>query len=221
MIAEQLINHSIPPLKPTDNSQKALLWMEEMRVNQLPVIHDRKFSGMLSEEMILEYNDIDALVKDFKLMGKNCYVKDSQHLFDVLKQSTDHNVDLVPVLDEQRNYLGVVTIQDGIKSLASSSAVQHPGGILILSMRAVDYSLAEISRLVESNQVKILTVFTRVDEENPHMMTVTLKLNKDDLRHVIATLERFEYEVIARFEKKNVRYSEKDRLDLLMKYLDI
>ena len=31
MIAEDLINHMIPPLKATDDAHKAIVWMEEFR----------------------------------------------------------------------------------------------------------------------------------------------------------------------------------------------
>ena len=38
MVAVELVNHMIPPLKPTDDGHKAIVWMEELRMNQLPVI---------------------------------------------------------------------------------------------------------------------------------------------------------------------------------------
>ena len=41
MFAGKLIKDSIPPLKPTDTCQRALLWMDEFHVNNLPVINGR------------------------------------------------------------------------------------------------------------------------------------------------------------------------------------
>ena len=74
MIAEDLINHMIPPLKGTDDAHKAIVWMEEFRCNYMPVVEDGKLLGFISEEIILERNEIDKEVRDFNLVGKNCYV---------------------------------------------------------------------------------------------------------------------------------------------------
>ena len=56
MIAEELINQMIPALKPTDTAEKAILWMEELKTNQLPVIENRMFKGLITEDIILERN---------------------------------------------------------------------------------------------------------------------------------------------------------------------
>ncbi|WP_237717836.1 hypothetical protein [Pontibacter sp. BAB1700] len=45
MIAEELINQMIPPLKLYDTVDKALRWMDEFRVNELPVSRNRKYMG--------------------------------------------------------------------------------------------------------------------------------------------------------------------------------
>ena len=46
MIAEDLINNMIPPLKSSDTIQKALDWMGNLRQNQLPVAENSRFIGM-------------------------------------------------------------------------------------------------------------------------------------------------------------------------------
>jgi predicted transcriptional regulator len=53
MIAEDLINHMIPPLKGTDDAHKAIVWMEEFRCHQLPVVENGNLLGFISEEIIL------------------------------------------------------------------------------------------------------------------------------------------------------------------------
>ncbi|MCB0796673.1 MAG: hypothetical protein KDB85_03540, partial [Chitinophagales bacterium] len=51
--------------------------------------------------------------------------------------------------------------------------------------------------------------------------TVTIKVDKTDIRHIIATFERFEYEVKAYFEETDLGEIYKDRFDSLMNYLNI
>jgi len=221
MIAEELINHMIPPLKLTDDVHKAMLWMEELRCNQLPVVDDQKFLGLLTEEVILETNDVERKIGEMELIAPGCTVSNNSHFYEVLKISSDNNAHLVGVTDGEGKYIGVITVQDTVTSFAQSAAVQIPGGIIVLSIKQIDYSLAEISRLVEENNAKILSSSVKVDDSDPAMLKVTLKINRLDLTHIVATLERFGYKLIARFQETKVMEEEKDKIDMLLKYLDI
>lgn len=221
MTAEELINHMIPPLKTTDDAHKAIVWMEELRCNQLPVVDERKFVGLLSEEMILEENSIDRLVGDFEYICDKCAVKEGSHFYEVLKLASEHQVQTVGVIDEQQQYVGAITVQDTITAFAQSAAVQLPGGIIVLSVNQIDYSLAQIARLVEENNAKILSSSVKIDELDPNKLRLTIKINRLELNNIAATLERFGFRIIARFQETNIQNEERDRLDMLLKYLDI
>lgn len=221
MIAEDLINHMIPPLKGTDDAHKAIVWMEEFRCNHLPVVEDNKLLGFISEGIILEANDIDNPVKFFNLIGQQCWVGLDAHFYDILKVAAENKLQLVAVLNEDQTYCGVITVQDTMTSFAQTAAVQLPGGILVLSMPLVDYSLSEISRLIEENHAKILSSILKEDPLDPGKIRLTLKINELDLSRIVATLERFGYKVIGRYQESKPMASEKDRIDMLLRYLDI
>ena len=221
MIAEDLINHMIPPLKGSDDAHKAIVWMEEFRCNFLPVVEEGKLLGFISEEIILVANDIDKRVKDFNLVGQNCFVHLDTHFYDILKVAADNKLQVVAVLNEEQSYTGLITVQDTLTSFAQTAAVQLPGGILVLSMNHVDYSLAEISRLVEENHAKILSSIVKEDPLDPGKLRLTLKINQLDLSRIVATLERFGYKVIGRYHETKALGDEKDRIDMLLRYLDI
>lgn len=221
MIAEELINHMIPPLKLKDDAHKAMLWMEELRSNELPVVDNGHFKGILTEDMILEVNDVDKLVAEFELQNEKCAVNKNTHFYDVLKVAAENKAKMVGVLDDELKYIGVISVQDTVTAFAQSAAVHMPGSILVLSMAQIDYSLAEISRLIEENNAKILSSSIKEDELDGSKLRVTLKINKLDLTAIIATLDRFGYKIIARFQETKIEEGQKDRLDLLMRYLDI
>jgi signal-transduction protein with cAMP-binding, CBS, and nucleotidyltransferase domain len=221
MVARELINHMIPPLKKNDPAKKATAWMEELRINQLPVIENGTYCGLISEELILEDNDNTKSVAEYDLQGKSSVVNENQHFFDVLKIVSGRGVQLVAVLDDNETFLGVISVKDTVIAFAQSAAVQSPGGIIILSLKQIDYSLAEISRLVESNDAKILSSIVNNDIFDANMIKLTLKINKTDLSSIIATFERFEYKIIAKFEESKIESSDKERLDILFKYLDM
>jgi CBS domain-containing protein len=221
MIAEELINHMIPPLKVTDDAHKAIVWMEEFRCVHLPVVDGGLMLGFISEEIILESNEIDRQLADFDLVGKDCVVGLDSHFYDILRVAGEHKLQIVAVVNESRQYVGVITVQDMMISFAQTAAVQMPGGILVISLDLIDYSLAEISRYVEENNAKIISSTMVEDALDKGKIKLTLKINKDDMSRIVATLERFGYRVIGRYHENRKEDDSKDRLDLLMKYLNI
>jgi len=221
MIAEELINQMIPALKLNDTAEKAIIWMEELKTNQLPVIDNHTFKGLISEDIILESNDLDRKIADFRLISENCYVNEDQHLFDIIRIAQEHESELVAILDSEDEFLGVSRHEDTMKAFAKTLVVQGQGGILILQMRIIDYSLSELSRLIESDDAKILGCFLSQDQNDPTLVYLTLKINKDDLTTVIATLERFDYNIVASFHDNNNIDKERERLDNLLNFLNI
>jgi acetoin utilization protein AcuB len=220
MLAEELINLMIPPLKLTDSGQTALNWMDEFRVTQLPVVDQKKYIGLITEENILEKNDPTLLLSSYQLDFQDARVLPDVHYLDLLKKADQHKISLLPVTDGEGTYLGVVSVSDISSALAQMLNGYGPGGIIVLSMKERDYSLSQISRLVESNDAKILSSFVHNDKD-PEFIKLTLKLNKRDLSRIIATLERHEYRILTYFQEGQAEDQDKDRLDLLFKYLNI
>lgn len=221
MVAADLINHMIPPLKLTDDGNKAIIWMEELRTNQLPVIEKGKFLGFISEEIILEDNDPKKAIGDYELEDQGCMVVEHQHFYDVIRMASDFDSQMVAVLSSKGSFLGVVGIEDTIRAIADSTAVQDQGAILVLSVKVRDYSLAEISRLVEGENARILSVAVNRDLADNSKLRITLKINETEVSHIAASLERFGYRIIGRFQEEESKSNDKERFDLLMKYLNI
>jgi len=222
MIAEELINHMIPPLKVTDDAHKAVVWMEEFRCRQLPVVDNGELLGFLSEDIMLETNDLEKNIGSFELTAKKCRVQTDAHFYDVLRLAGDHKLQMVAVQNEDGVYQGVITVQDVMASFAQTAAVQMQGGILVLSMNLVDYSLAEICRYVEENNAKVISSNLVEDPLDKGRIKLTLKINLPDLSRIVATLERFGYRVIGRYQETQMEEgNEKERIDMLMRYLNI
>lgn len=221
MIAEELINQMIPALKPSDTAEKAIIWMEELKTNQLPVIENRMFKGFISEDIILECNDLDRKIGDFMLLSENCYVNEDQHLFDIIRLAQECESELVAILSTEGKFMGVSRHEDTMKAFSNTLAVQGQGGILVLEMRFMDYSMAEISRLIESDDAKILGSYLSQNHKDQEFVFLTLKLNKEDLTTVVATLERFDYKIVAKFHESNTVETERERLDNLLNFINI
>ncbi len=221
MQAYEFINSLIPPLKLTDRAGMALAWMEEIRTDSLPVADQGRFLGFIGDEMIFELNNPDRLIGTIELEAGACWVYSDKHIYDVLRVASENQSNLVAVLDRENSYLGVITMEDAIAAFADSLSIKSQGSVLILSMNMTDYLLSEISRLVESENTQILSSFITNDPLDSDKIKLTLKLDKPELRHVKATLERFGYRVIDHYQEETGISSEEDRIGNLLRFLDI
>lgn len=221
MIAKDLINYMIPPLKPLDRVSKAKQWMEELRLSELPVIDGERFLGIIDEEMLfdetLKYEQIGA----YPLIGQDCQVQAGVHYYDVLKTSHSEGFRIVAVMDENKHYLGVISMEDVVETFAKNAAVSTPGAIISLRLKFQDYSLAEISRIIETYEAKVLSSFLSPHPEEPSELQLTLKINKEDISHIVALLEQSGFYVENSFNAVNTSFDEKERIEGLMKYLKL
>ncbi len=220
MYASTLISYSVPPLKMTDTGDKALAWMNDFHVRHLPVVEDGELLGILSEDEVLNFATAEQTIQESDVVLLEKYVPANKHLYDIMRLIVNDNLTVIPVLDEEDEYLGLVTVENLIRKLADTGSITHPGGVLVLSMAPRDYSLAEISRLIEAENTIILSSFIS-SPYGTNQLELTLKLNKEDLKHVIATLERFDYEIKSAFYESEIIDTLQDRYEGLMRYLDV
>jgi hypothetical protein len=221
MQAYEFINNLIPPLKLNDKAKLALNWMEEIRTDILPVVDDNMFMGFVTEELIFTVNNPELTIAKISLENISCFVYQDKHIYDVIKVASEFHSNMIAVVDRENNYLGVVTMEDAISAFADSLSIQSNGAVLVLSMNMTDYSLFEISRIIESENTKILSSFLSSDPLDDSKIKLTLKLDKTELRHVKATLERFGYRILDHFQEEDGISGEQERIDNLFRFLQI
>lgn len=222
LLAEDLLNQMIPPLKGTDSAAKAARWLDEFHVDQLPVLDNRHYRGLVTEADLADFDDPNTLLSELPLGYTDVFVRPDQHFYRVMELAIENKIQLVPVVDEQQEYAGVVTISDALAAFGHQPAAAGQGGIVVLSMEERDYSLSQISRYVEENDAKILSAHVAQDEHDHYRIRLTLKLNTDNIGRIIATLERFNYSVTAQFSGISVvDEGEQERYDALLRYLSV
>jgi acetoin utilization protein AcuB len=219
MTARELISDSIPPLTASDTIQKAFDRMAELRVSHLPVVNNLEFLGILSDEDITETPDYSVSIGELNLSLRNVFVNENQHIYDVIRLFYEQKLSIVPILDQMKNYLGMVSINRMMEHIATITSIKEIGGIIILEINNRSNSLAHIAQIVESNNAQILSSYIKSFDDSTRL-EVTLKLNRTDISAIVASFLRYDYIVKATFNDiKND--SSQDRYDQLMNYLNI
>src|SRR5438105_10045138 len=112
MIARDLINDSFPPLKPSDTGLKAIRWMEEFRLDHLPIVDGTNYIGLISEQDILKLDSLERPLSNQELPLIKPSVRDNQPIFEIVKLMAQDHLMLIPVVDEEKRYLGLINTTD-------------------------------------------------------------------------------------------------------------
>jgi len=221
LLAEKLISDVIPSVKSSENGQKALNWMDIYRVSHIPVVDNSKYLGLVSDKLIYDLNLLEEPIKKEVDKLNTSHAHKDQHIFEVAMVMYKLKLSVLPVLDSDHYYLGAITLYDLARRFSHLFSLQEIGGVIILEMNVNDYSLAEISKIVESNGVKILSCFMDRKPGSSNL-DIILKLDKDELSPLIQAFTRYDYNIKAIYlDNSMLSDLYNDRYDQFMKYMNI
>jgi CBS domain-containing protein len=216
--ALNLISKSLPALSRGDSAMQVLNLMDELRVNDLPVVENGLFLGLANESDFLNAEVYQGEIQA-ELDLLNVSVLPDSHVLDVLKVVSENDVTVIPVVDEGNNYLGSITSADLLDHLAEMLGVMREGGIIVLQVFERDHSIQQIARIIEENNAKILSLsVVAVSEGN---LEIHIKIDLPDLNPILQSLERFNYNILSRFQASQYDDELKDRYNELMRYLNM
>lgn len=221
MLAATLINPMIPVLKLTDPVSTALDWMDEFSTKQLVVADSGIYQGIVTEDILYDVADSSDSLSKIIIQHKDIFASEDQHPYELLRLVNQFGLLIIPVLHEDRTFAGSILINDLVEHFVNELGVQEKGAVIVLRIAEQNYSLSEISRLIESNGTKILSSYYSSGESyNPtNEARLTLKLNRTHITPVIATLERFGYEIEEAHANDPIESVDQERLDMLLRYL--
>lgn len=219
MITDKYITGEIEPLTPLNTVGDAIERMGTQHVDLLPVVFNSHLVNYAS------YDDIEDLEHKTLLSDLEPYATVlpfatlNQHLLNALTHLKTLNVSLMAVLDEQGVYQGTLKTRDVVQAISQSLSIRAGGSIIVLRIKPIDYSLSDLSRIIEYSDAKILGFFIFEHEDNGDL-EVHLKLNTTVLKHILATLERYDYNVVQYFNREDLSDDMDERFENLMNYID-
>lgn len=220
MVIEQLISPIVPTVLPTDSGSRALYLMEENNLTQIPLIAEDKYMALVQENDVLDWDTPESPLSKATFLNYRPAVFASGHPFEALRVAHQQNLSIVPVVDNENTYLGAITRDDLLKYIAENSGVDNPGGIIVIELDPRDYSLSEIARLCEGEDVIIISTQLATNRATGKI-EVTLKTNRTDLSGLAASFERHKYAVKQVYGEQTNYEDMLDRYNLLMNYINM
>jgi Mg/Co/Ni transporter MgtE len=186
--------------------------------SHFPVIEDGVYLGCLTMADI-EIFDTDKKVSDYRYTLEGFFARDTMIWLDVLEVFAKNSSNLVPVLNENNQYLGYYELENIIKFFHETPFLKEPGGIIVLKKPILDYSMSQITQIIESNNGKLLGLF--ISEADVESVQITIKLSLGAMNEIIQSFRRYNYEIISEHQEDLYINNLKERSDYLDKYLNI
>jgi len=190
----------------------------ELSFSHFPVTENGIFIGSIASDDV-ETFDTDKKIIDYKYTLERFFARKSMIWLDVLEIFAKNHTNVIPVLDENNAYTGYYEMEDIMKFFQETPFLKEQGGIIIVQKGLLDYSMAQVTQIVESNNGKILGCFiSEADLENVH---ITVKIGVGPMNEIIQTFRRYNYEIISEHQEDTYINNLKERSDYLDKYLNI
>lgn len=223
MIAKNLITESIPTVSLDEIGSKVLTLMEIFRVSHLPVVVGKEYFGVVSDKDIYDAENFDERIDTYIspiLLQPHVHV--DQHIFEVVGVALGCGVSIVPVLEEDHSYYGSISRTDLAFKLTELFSSNEPGGIIVLELTEINYSLSQISQIIEGNDARILSLYTYKPSPHSKELDVTIKVNVVELSGIIQTFARYDYMIKATYmDQSEIKGLFDDRYDQFMRYINV
>jgi len=215
----QLISPDALPLSASDTVATALHRMAALGLRQYPLAEGGRLSGIVWEEDLLDL-DADQPLGTLEPSARMVTVHGDDPFLNAVRACQEGSLDMVPVLDTTDSLLGVVTRDTLFPELARLCGATEPGALIVLGMAPADYSVAEINRIVESNDA-VVTHLNTVPGPAGQAMQVHLRLNRADVASIVAAFRRHDYEIHYQPGEDWIHDELRTNLDHLLTYLNI
>ncbi|XZF13681.1 CBS domain-containing protein [Chitinophagaceae bacterium MMS25-I14] len=220
MLIEKLISPIVPTLLPTDTGKRALDLMEENHLTQLPLVIDDKYTALIQENDVLDWNTPERPLSGADFLLYKPAVFANGHPYDAFRIAHQQNLSVIPVIDRSNNYMGAITRDDLLKYITENIGLENPGGIIVLEIEPRSYSLTEVARICENEDVHLISTQLITNAETG-MLELTLKTNRTELGAVVSSFERHGYNIKEIFGEQGGAEDMLSRYKLLMNYINM
>jgi Mg/Co/Ni transporter MgtE len=193
-------------------------FFDDVNYTHFPVVEDGIYIGSISAQDSETFDD-EKKVADYKYTLETFFTRSDALWLEVLEIFAKNHSNLIPVLDNDNNYVGYYEIDDIMTFFHQTTFLKEQGRIIKIKKGVVDYSMSQITQIVESNNGKLLGLF--ISESDANTIEVTLKISLGAINEIIQTFRRYNYEITSEHQEDDYINNLKERSDYLDRYLNI
>ncbi len=218
MAITDFIINDIKPVPETHKIEEVQSMFSQTTYSHIPISRAGFYLGCLAEADTHCYN-ANSEIGVYSQSFQNYYVLFETNWLSVLEAFAKNSTNLMPVLNEEGNYIGYYELADVLSFFGNTPFMKLPGNIIIVEKGLVDYSLSEISQIVESNDGKIMgTLLSAISND---IAQVSIKVGDANFNDILATYRRYGYTIVSSHQEDRFLKELEDRSRYLDKYLNI
>lgn len=206
-------------LTPDSLVKKAQQIFETLPITHLPIVKNGELLGSISERDIQTIEEKSSNLSAYSHLIDFFFTDESITLLKTIKLFSENETNIMPVLNDKKKYVGYYELHDVLELFCSNSSLFSDGVIIVIEKNKKDFSISEISQIVESNNATILGVY--ISNQTSDTIQATVKINSQDINEVIQTFRRYNFNLISKHKDDFYLQDLKDRSDYLQKYLDM
>ena len=212
------INNDFKAIESSENIANVQDFFAEINFSHFPIIEENIYIGCIGADDVDNF-DTDKKVANYRYALEGFFARTNMIWIDVMEVFARNHTNIMPVLDEENRYVGYYEINDVINFFTETPFLKELGNIIIIEKPVADYSMAQITQIIESNNGKLLGAF--ISSSTFDKIQITVKIGLGTINEILQTFRRYDYEIISNHKEDNYLTNLKERSDYLDKYLNI
>lgn len=195
------------------------LLFSETTYSHFPIVENKHLLALIAEIDIRAIFEDENELGDFQYLYQFFLTEEDNNLLEILKIFAANETNLIPVINNQKEYLGYCDLIDILHVYNDTPFLKNEGTVLGIEKNVTEYSFSEICQIVESNDGKVLGIF--ISEFDATLVKITIKFYSQDVNDIIQSFRRYDYKVLSKHKEDFYLEDLKERSKYLQKYLNI
>lgn len=212
------INNDFKAIESSETIAFVQDFFAEINFSHFPVLENSVYIGCIVSDDVENF-DADKKVLNYRYALEGFFARTNMIWIDVMEVFARNNTNIMPVLDADNRYVGYYEINDVISFFTETPFLKELGNVIIVEKSVADYSMAQITQIVESNNGKLLGAF--ISNSTVDKIQITVKISLGTINEILQTFRRYDYEILSNHQEDNYLSNLKERSDYLDKYLNI
>lgn len=204
---------------PQTKINEVKLFFSKTIYTHFPIVNNNELIGLISETDIQGIHKGENELQNYAHLFSLFFIEETNNLLDILKVFALNDANLIPVVNNQNQYLGYYDLIEVLHLYKNAPFINNVGVTLLLEKEISGYSFSEICQIVESNNGKLLGLF--IADSNETFVKITLKFSSQDVNEIIQSFRRYNYKVLSKHKEDFYLEDLKERTEYLQKYLNI